>query len=84
MSEKENPLALKTLRQIAQTERYASVFTESSLRALLLAARPRLNSSGQSVPGNGLYESGAIIRIGRRIFVDPVAFDDWVASKRLN
>lgn len=52
-------------------------FTESSLRNLIFKADTRLSSRGE-IKGNGLSESGAIIRIGRRILIDDVAFFAWV------
>jgi hypothetical protein len=52
-------------------------FTESSLRNLIFKANPRSSSRGE-IEGNGLSEFGAIIRIGRRILIDDLAFFAWV------
>jgi hypothetical protein len=45
-------------------------FTNGGLRSLLFN---KLN--------NGLAESGAIVRIGRKILIDDARFFDWVASQ---
>jgi hypothetical protein len=52
-------------------------FTEPALRNLIFKADNRSSSRGE-IAGNGLLESGAIIRIGRRILIDEQAFFAWV------
>ena len=59
---------LINLKQL--TERHPA-FTLDSLRALILRA-----------PNNGLIESGAIVRIGRRVLIDAQAFDRWLDHYR--
>jgi hypothetical protein len=59
---------LLTLNQL--TSRHPA-FTLDALRSLIFR---RLE--------NGLNESGAIVRIGRRVLVDADAFDRWLASRR--
>jgi len=54
-------------------------FTPPALRNLIFKAEPRQSSKGE-VPGNGLAESGAIIRLGRRVLIDEAKFLAWVAS----
>jgi hypothetical protein len=58
-------------------------FTASSLRNLIFNAAPRYSSKGE-VPGNGLLECGAIIRLGRKILIDERAFLEWVRGKACN
>jgi len=29
---------------------------------------------------NGLADSGAVVRVGRRVLIDPVLFDQWMRS----
>lgn len=72
---------LVTIRQLSQMKRYSAVFTEQRLRALLFAARPRLSARGGYLPANGLYEAGAVVRVGRRIYFDASSFEAWVQSK---
>ena len=45
-------------------------FTEGSLRWLVF------NESS-----NGLREAGAIVRLGRRVFIDEAKFDGWIDSQ---
>lgn len=72
---------LVTIRQLSQMKRYSAVFTEQRLRALLVSARPRLSARGGYLPANGLYEAGAVVRVGRRIYFDTSSFEAWVQSK---
>jgi len=76
-----NGKRLVTVKELANTPGY-SCFTEASLRHLIFNARNRLNSKNESIPGNGLSEAGAIIRIGRRVVIDLNAFDIWLETHR--
>ena len=53
-------------------------FTPPALRNLIFKAEARQCSQGE-IPGNGLAESGAIIRLGRRVLIDESKFLAWVA-----
>ena len=55
-------------------------FTEASLRNLIFKADPRQSSRGE-IPGNGLLECGAIVRIGRKVLIDEARFFDWVRQQ---
>ena len=55
-------------------------FSPAALRNLIFKARPRESSIGE-IPGNGLAECGAILRLGRRVLLDELKFLDWVARK---
>ena len=55
-------------------------FTEPALRHLIFNAQGRVNSKGEVIPGNGL--SQAIIRVGRRVYIDLDRFDGWVDAHR--
>ncbi len=55
-------------------------FTEAALRNLIFKAEPRHCSSGE-IPGNGLVECGAIIRLGRKVLIDEGRFLGWIRSK---
>jgi hypothetical protein len=52
-------------------------FTEASLRNLIFKAERRHSTNGE-IPGNGLIEAGAVVRIGRRVLIDEERFFDWV------
>jgi hypothetical protein len=56
--------------------------TKSGLRHLIFNSQPRFSASGDKVPGNGLVEAGAIIRIGRRVLIDAPKFREWALSQR--
>ena len=51
------------------------------MRGLIFKAEPRITHEGTK-PGNGLIESGAIIRIGRRVLIDEAKFFDWVRQQQ--
>ena len=56
--------------------------TVPALRHYIFAAKPQQDSRGRVIAdGNGL--APAILRIGRRVLIDLDAFDDWVASHRV-
>jgi hypothetical protein len=55
-------------------------FTEASLRALVFAAEPRYSTKGL-IPGNGLIEAGAIVRIGRKVLIDEDCFFQWIRTQ---
>jgi hypothetical protein len=54
-------------------------FTPPALRNLIFKAEPRQSSRGE-IPGNGLAEAGAVIRLGRRVLLDESKFLAWVAQ----
>lgn len=60
---------LKTVSDFAKQ----SPFTVASLRWLVFNAA-----------SNGLETSGAIIRVGRRVYIDVDGFDAWIVSQNPN
>jgi hypothetical protein len=52
-------------------------FTTPALRNLIFKAETRQSSRGK-IPGNGLIEAGAIVRIGRRVLIEEFGFFEWV------
>lgn len=56
-------------------------FTQAAMRGLIFKAEPRITREGPK-PGNGLIESGAIIRIGRRVLIDEAKFFEWVRQQQ--
>ena len=59
----------KNLRTIKQLAEQCPGFTEASLRKLVFDA-----------PNNNL--ESAIVRVGRRLFIDLAAFDKWLEERR--
>ena len=60
---------LRTVRQLAEELRATGAFSEPSLRWLIFNSQT-----------NGLDE--ALIRVGRRVFIDRQAFSNWLAKRR--
>lgn len=69
------------VKDLPTTPGYAWI-TEAALRHLIFNSTPRKNSKGQDVSTNGLFECGAIIRLGRKVLVDLDRFDLWVEKHR--
>ena len=67
-----------TVRQFS--ERHPA-FTEPSVRNLIFKADQRESSLG-TIPGNGLIEAGAIVRIGRKVLISEKRFFAWVEGQR--
>ena len=65
--------AIIVARQYRTVAQYATetVFTEPQLRWFIFNAE-----------SNGLSKQGAIKRIGRRVYIDPEAFDRWIDSQQ--
>lgn len=59
-----------------------SFLTASSLRHLIFNSRPRYSAGGDLIPGNGLVEAGALVRIGRRVLISVPEFRAWTLGKR--
>ena len=55
-------------------------FTEPALRNLIFKAERRQSTRGE-IPGNGLIEAGAIVRIGRKVLIDEERFFEWVRQQ---
>lgn len=76
--------AVQPRRRVATVAQVAAaypVFSQASLRDLIFKAGDRFSSKGDRIPGNGLAEAGAIIRIGRKVLVDLDAFEAWIDSR---
>ena len=65
---------------VAQFRVAHPAFTEAALRNLIFKAECRHSSTGE-IPGNGLIEAGAIVRIGRKVLIDEDRFFDWVRQQ---
>ncbi len=74
-----NLTARPVLLTVDQFSERNPAFTPPALRNLIFKAEPRQSSKG-TIPGNGLADAGAIIRLGRRVLIDESKFLTWVAS----
>lgn len=72
----------RQLRPVLQFSERWPAWTPAALRNLILNAEDRLNSRGERIPGNGLAEAGAIVRVGRRVLIDETAFFRWIADQQ--
>lgn len=76
----------RALPHLATIERTAAIFadageTPAAIRARIFKAADRVNSRGERIAGNGLAESGAIIRRGRKILIDVDRYAAWLAGR---
>ena len=72
-----NSQSLFTVNQFSNKEKS---FSPASLRNLIFKAEPRMTYEGE-VPGNGLIECGAIIRVGRKVLIDDQKFLAWMRNQ---
>lgn len=70
---------LSTVNQFA--ERHPA-FNSGGIRWMIFNGKPRINSAGEEISGNGLLESGAIVRLGRRVLIDEDRFFRWVEEQQ--
>ncbi|MEO8003326.1 MAG: hypothetical protein ABI771_00330 [Betaproteobacteria bacterium] len=63
-----------TVEQFATAE---PAFTAAALRNLIFKAEARHSSKGE-IPGNGLIESGSVVRRGRKVMIHRERFLEWV------
>ena len=72
---------IATVSKLPQLPNY-DWLTVPALRHLIFEAKSRKDSKGRVIPGNGLEEAGAIIRLGRKVLIDLDRFDAWLDSHR--
>lgn len=65
---------------VAQFSERNPAFSEAALRNLIFKADARESTLG-TIPGNGLIESGAILRLGRKILIHQGRFFAWVEAQ---
>lgn len=71
------PPAIFPVEQFAERNK---AFTSAAIRNLIFKAEPRHSSKGE-IPGNGLIECGAILRVGRKVLIDERRFFEWVRNQ---
>lgn len=74
-------MAILTVKQMAKCQ---PAFTEGSIRFHIFNAKDRKTSTGELIPGNGLEDAGAIIRVGGRVLIDEEKFLTWVYKQHSN
>ena len=70
-----------TVRQLPEMPKY-DWLTVPALRHMIFNAKDRQSSTGELLAGNGL--DCAIIRVGRKILIDILEFDQWLGTHRDN
>lgn len=68
-----------TVEQFSQRN---PAFTPAALRNLIFKADERQSTKG-TIPGNGLIEAGAIVRVGRKVLIVESRFFDWVDAQQI-
>ena len=74
--------APRDLFTVTQFSERRPAWSQASLRNFILNAEDRVNSCRQRIPGNGLAEAGAIVRVARRVLIDEQAFFRWIAEQQ--
>ena len=77
-----NTPPLQTLFTVEQFANAQPAFTAAAIRNLIFKAETRHSSKGE-IPGNGLLECGAVIRVGRKVLIDAQRFLEWVSNQQL-
>lgn len=72
----------RDLFTVGQFSERRPAWSQAALRYLIVNSVDRLGSRGQRILGNGLAESGAIVRVGRRVLIDEQAFFVWIAAQQ--
>ena len=78
--EQRSNYSYKTVEQFSNDN---PCFTPSALRNLIFKANERKSTKG-IIKGNGLSESGVIIRIGRKVLINETKFYQWIESQNAN
>lgn len=73
------PRRIFTLKAFA--ERHASFLTLAALTNQVFKAKPRKSTKGD-IPGNGLEEAGAIIRLAGRVLIDEDRYFAWIDAQQ--
>lgn len=66
---------------VAQFAKRNPAFTEPALRNLVFKADARESTRG-TIPGNGLIEAGAIVRLGRKVLIHETRFFAWLEGQQ--
>jgi hypothetical protein len=73
------PRRLFTLPNFA--ERHASFITLAALTNQVFKAKARQSTKGE-IPGNGMEEAGAVVRLAGRVLIDEDAYFRWVDAQQ--
>lgn len=68
---------------VAQFAERNPAFSESAIRNIVFKADARKSTRG-TIPGNGLIECGALLRLGRKVLIHEGRFFQWIESHGAN
>jgi len=54
--------------------------TVPAVHGQIFKSQDRFDSKGRKIPGNGLAETGAIIRRGRKVLIDVAKYAAWLSG----
>lgn len=74
------PRRIFTLVKFA--ERHSSFITLAAITNQVFKARARQSTKGE-IPGNGMEEAGAVVRLAGRVLIDEDAYFRWVDSQQV-
>lgn len=82
----QNQTEVFTPPPLATVEAAAAAFphlglTPAAVRGHIFKADDRINSRGVTIKGNGLGNTGAIIKRGRRVYLDLAKYGRWLAGE---
>ena len=66
---------LLSVREFGQKH---STFSQATLRHLIFYSEPRKGARGHEIPGNGMKEAGAILRVGSKVLLHEQRFFNWI------
>lgn len=75
-----HPHPLQIFFTVDQFANVQQIFTSPALRNLIFKAETRKTWKGE-IPGNGLIECGAILRVGRKVLIDGERFLNWMRQQ---
>lgn len=76
----QSPPASPPARVLLSVRRFSDKhpeFPAATLRDLIFKSEERHTAKGK-LPGNGLIEAGAILRVGRKVLIDEARFFAWL------
>lgn len=80
MPQPNHPPADHILLSVRQFIERHPAFTTQGLRHLIFCSEERQRTQGK-LPGNGLKESGALLRCGRKVLIDEARFFAWLDAQ---
>ncbi len=80
IAEQPSQRTLFTVKEFVRLPEF-DFMTESSVRHMIFNSRSHYSSGGEEVKGNGLSESGAIVRIGRKVLINAQKFREWMLAQ---